>query len=44
MTKHERLGPTRLSDHAVAVVIKRVASRAGLSAAQLAGTRFAPGL
>lgn len=33
----ERIGPKGLSDHAVAVILKRAAKKAGLSAEQLAG-------
>ena len=37
MNRHGRVFPKQLSDHAVALVVKRYAERAGLDSAALAG-------
>jgi hypothetical protein len=37
ISRHEHIGAHRLSDHAVAVILKRAAKKAGLSTKQLSG-------
>jgi integrase len=43
MNRHGRVFPERLSDHAVALIVKRYAVRAGLDAKALAGHSLGAG-
>ena len=44
MDRHGHIGPTRLSGQAVALVLKRHATRAGLDPAEVAGHSLRAGL